>query len=80
MVDENVSLSILKSLMSRFQAQKDEALATIMVYLRNPAGIGDHSNIIGEIDKLCAIAAEADEKLALLNSNFKIRTEPEEGE
>ena len=64
--------------MSRFQAQKDGALATIMVYLRNPAGVGDHSNIIEEIDKLCAVAAEADEKLALLNDNFKVRIAPEE--
>ena len=51
MVDENVSVSILKSLISRFQAQKDEAVATIMVYLRNPTGIGDHPNIIEELDK-----------------------------
>jgi len=73
MVDENVSLSLLKSLMSRFQAQKDEALATIMVYIRNPVGIGDHPNIIDELDKLFLVAAEAEDKLTVLNNNFKIR-------
>mgnify|MGYP001250421492 FL=1 len=80
MVDENVSVSILKSLISRFQAQKDEAVATIMVYLRNPTGIGDHPNIIEELDKLFAQASEAEEKLALLNSQFKVRASTDGGD
>ena len=72
MVDESVSVAILNSLISRFKSQKDEAIATIMVYLRNPVGVGEHPGILDELDTLFAKAADADEKLIMLETNFKL--------
>ena len=39
------------------------AKANIQVYLRNPAGIGEHPDIIAAIDEQVEIAAAASEKL-----------------
>ena len=72
MVDESVSVALLNSLISRFKSQKDEAIATIMVYLRNPVGVGEHAGILDELDVLFAKAADADEKLQILEANFKL--------
>ena len=78
MIDQNVTISIVNSLISRFKAQKDEAIATIMIYMTNPTGIGEHPGIIEELDELFSKAAEADEKLKLLNDKFKIVPPQEE--
>lgn len=72
MVDQNVTAAIISSLTSRFKAQRDEAMATIMIYMTNPAGIGDHSEIIEEIDKLFCKATEAEEKMKLLTEKFRV--------
>ena len=78
MGDKNVSVALLNSLISRFRAQKDEAVAIIMLYLRNPAGIGDHPGIVDELDLQFSKAAEADEKLKILTNNFRLQQEDSE--
>ena len=78
MGDKNVSVALLNSLISRFRAQKDEAVAIIMLYLRNPVGIGDHSGIVDELDLQFSKAAEADEKLKILTNNFRLQQEDSE--
>jgi hypothetical protein len=78
MISQNVTVSLIKSLQSRFTSERDEAMATIMVYLTNPSGIGEHAGIVDELDKLFSKAAEANEKLELLNSKFKIVSEENE--
>ena len=40
-----------------------EAEANIQVYLRHPAGIGEHSDIVGAVDEQIEKAAAASEKL-----------------
>ena len=72
MIDQNVTAAIINSLKSKFKSQKDEAMATIMIYLTNPTGIGDHPEILEELDKLFSKAAEADEKLKLLTDKFRV--------
>ena len=46
------------------------AQANIEVYLSNPAGIGEHPDIIEAIDMELAKIAEADEKIETLNKYF----------
>ena len=38
-----------RAALARFEAQKEEALATIHTYLTNAVGIGEHSNILDEV-------------------------------
>ena len=57
---------ILDSLHQKQLGVSAEAEANIEIYLRHPAGIGEHPDVIGAIDSQVARIAEAKEKLELL--------------
>lgn len=61
---------LLVALKSYYQGKINVARANIDVYLKNPAGIGEHPDIVGAIDEQVASLAEADEKLETLNKYF----------
>lgn len=63
----------LKALKARYEAQRLEALATLEVYMENSAGIGEHPQIIEEIDKLVKQVDEAEGLLKTLGSIFKVQ-------
>ena len=59
---------IYKALISKYTAQMEEALLKIDMLMsgNNQPIIVNHTDILGEIDKLLAIVAAADEKMAKL--------------
>jgi hypothetical protein len=59
---------ILEALRLKYEGQKAEADANIFIYLSNPAGIGEHSDIVAEVDKQVELAATAKEKLDYLDT------------
>ena len=69
------STPLFRAALARFEAQKEEALATIHIYLTNSVGIGEHSNLLDEIEKHTAILAEAEEKISTLKAHFGGRSE-----
>jgi hypothetical protein len=60
----------IKALRAKYQAQKLEALATLEVYMTNAAGIGEHPQVIEEMDKQVRIIADADGCLEVLDAVF----------
>ena len=68
---EMLETTLRKALEDRYNAQISEADATIHVYLRNPVGIGEHPQVLDEIDKLVHKIAEAEEKLKIIQE-FKV--------
>lgn len=54
---------IIAALILKYKAQMAEAEANIQVYMRNPAGIGEHSEIVAAIDEQVEKATTAEEKL-----------------
>jgi len=40
------------ALISKYKSERDEALATLEVYYNNPAGIGEHPQIVEEMSKM----------------------------
>ena len=66
---------LYKALISRFEAQRDAALATIQVYLDDSAGIGEHPQIVDEMAKQVESLAAADDALKTLFENFNEREE-----
>ena len=60
--------TLLKALQSQYQGQMDIALANIKVYQNNPAGIGEHPDIVGECNKLVKDIAEAREMRETVHS------------
>ena len=59
---------IYKALISKYRAKMEEALLKIDMLMsgNNQPVIVSHTDILGEIDKLLAIVAAADEKMAKL--------------
>jgi hypothetical protein len=60
----------VEALKARYEAQKKEALATLEVYYGNSAGIGEHPQIVDEMDKLVRKVSEANDLIATLETLF----------
>ena len=60
----------LEALRAKYNAQRLEAIATLEVYMSNAAGIGEHPQIIEEMDKLVQQVADADDCLEVINKVF----------
>ena len=63
----NIKIQALKA---RYSAMRIEALATLDVYFNASVGIGEHPQIIDEMDKLVRIIADAESYLEVLNNTF----------
>ena len=62
---------IVDALRKKYEYEIISARANIDVYLRNPAGIGEHPDIVAAVDSEMEKLASAEDKLSSLNSNFK---------
>ena len=59
--------ALVQALQMKYRAQMEEARVNIVVYMKNPVGIGEHPEIIEAIDTQVAKFAEAQERLAALD-------------
>tara|TARA_R100000808_G_scaffold25062_1_gene61121 strand:+ start:7054 stop:7257 length:204 start_codon:yes stop_codon:yes gene_type:complete len=59
--------ALREALKSKYEAQRTEAYATLEVYFNNPAGIGEHPQIVEEMSKQVEKLANADDCLAAIN-------------
>lgn len=60
----------IKALESKYQAKVDEAIATIDLYMTRGAGVGDHPDVLGVIDKYLSILDNNNSKLELIKKVF----------
>lgn len=68
----------IKALIARYEADKLDALATLEVYLLNSAGIGEHPQILEEMDKLIDKLSTAEGKLETLK-RYVVEEKPANG-
>ena len=61
---------LLKASLDKYQAQKSEAIAHLDILFKNSVGIGEHTDILSEIDKWVKSLSEADENIETLKNNF----------
>jgi len=66
----DLSEKLIRAAIDRYNADKTEALVSIQLLLDNSVGIGDHSNILNEINKWVGSLSEAEDKIKSLESNF----------
>lgn len=59
---------IRDALKAKYIGDLAEANANIRIYLRNSAGIGEHSDIIGAVNEQVEKAVHAQEKLDYINN------------
>ena len=53
-----------------FEAQREEAIATLELYFQHSVGVADHSNILEEIKNWTSKLAEAQENIKVLKEYF----------
>ena len=61
---------LLQASIDKYQAEISEALAILEVYFNNPVGIGEHPDLLTEIDKYIEKLDSAQSKLKTLRMNF----------
>ena len=61
---------LLKAAQDKFEAQKSEALAHLEILFEKSVGIGEHTDILSEIDKWLASLSAAEENIYQLNQHF----------
>jgi len=66
----NIEMTKMKfeALKAKYKAQKLEAVATLMIYANNSVGVGEHPQIIDEMDKQVGKIADASERLTLIDN------------
>ena len=57
---------IVDSVIKKYEGEIAEANANLKIYISNSVGIGEHSEVIAEIDKQLEKIASAEEKMAML--------------
>ena len=55
-----------KALRKKYEAEIEESLATLQIYLNKSVGIGEHSDLITELDKYVSKLATAEDNLTTL--------------
>jgi len=65
-----VQNKLLQASIDKYKAEISEALATLDVYFNNPVGIGEHPDLLAEIDKYVEKLETATGKLETLQRYF----------
>tara|TARA_R100001443_G_scaffold2602_1_gene8542 strand:+ start:160 stop:363 length:204 start_codon:yes stop_codon:yes gene_type:complete len=62
---------LIKALLAHAQGDIQKHVANVEVYLTNPAGIGEHSNIVEAIEEEINIIAKYQDQIDIINKYFK---------
>ena len=58
-----------KALIKKYEAQIEECLATLKLYMNKSVGIGEHSDLLTELDKYVSKLAAAEDNLETLQGH-----------
>ena len=61
---------IIEALRKKYEAEIAAAKANIDVYNKNPAGIGEHPDLVQAVDTEMVKLADAEDKLNTLNKHY----------
>ena len=61
---------LLAAAKDKYKAKKSEALAHLDILFNKPVGIGEHTDIMAEIEKWIDVVAQSEENLEVLDRNF----------
>ena len=62
------------SLLEQAQGEISKAKANVEIYLHNPVGIGEHSDVLGAIQDQIDIIAKAEERIEVIKKHFYLHT------
>ena len=61
---------LLKASLDKYEYQKSEALAHLDILFNKSVGIGEHTDILSEVNKWVESLSQAEENLQTLNKHF----------
>lgn len=61
---------LIEALRLKYEAEIAAAKANIQVYIDNPAGIGEHPDLVQAVDEQLVKLADAEDKLETLSRNY----------
>jgi hypothetical protein len=61
---------MIDALRKMYEAEIAHAKANVEVYLNNPAGIGEHPDLVSAVDEQIDKIAHAEDKLEVLNKHY----------
>ena len=61
---------LIRGLISHAQGDIQKHVANVEVYLTNPAGIGEHSNIIEAIEEEINMIAKYEDQITVIRKHF----------
>ena len=61
---------LFNAAVKKYEAEKSEAIAILDVYFNKPVAIGEHPDLLTEIDKYVEKLASAEDKLSALLTTF----------
>jgi len=67
----------LRALIRKYEFERDQAMANLQVYFEHSVGVGEHGNIIDEMDRLVTILSDSEGKLKTTISYFANLSAPE---
>ena len=62
---------LLKALLAHAQGDIQKHVANVEVYFQNPAGIGEHSDVVGAIEEELNMIAKYHDQIEVINKYFK---------
>ncbi len=60
----------MKALEKKLEGEIEVAKANILVYTRNPAGIGEHPDVVQAVESQIEIIAHAEDKINAIREHF----------
>ena len=61
---------LIRALISHAQGDIQKHVANVEVYLKNPAGIGEHSNIVEAIEEEINMIAKYEDQITVIRKYF----------
>tara|TARA_B100000900_G_scaffold299339_1_gene257916 strand:- start:850 stop:1059 length:210 start_codon:yes stop_codon:yes gene_type:complete len=62
--------TLIKAVISHAQGHINKHLANIEIYLTNPVGVGEHSEVMEEIEKQLEEVARYDDQISMIKKYF----------
>ena len=70
----NLREKTIDALRANAEGNISKAKVNIEVYLHNPVGIGEHSDVLGSIQDQIDIIAKAEERIEVIKKHFYLHT------
>jgi len=61
---------LVRASLAKFEADRQEAIAMIELYINNPVGVPEHPSIVTELTTAITRLADAEEAIAAIERNF----------